>query len=107
MRRGKLTFGRHAPSTSEQKMALKLAVNISFLFKEKPFLERFSAAASAGEALIIPFLCLRAICALSGFKGVEWGADVLDQFTKEELVAAKEKAGVEVIGLCTPAGKLE
>ena len=31
-------------------MALKLAVNISFLFKERPFLERFSAAASAGRA---------------------------------------------------------
>ena len=44
---------------------------------------------------------------MPGFKGVEWGAEVPDQFTKEELVAAKEKAGVEVIGLCTPAGKLE
>lgn len=101
------THGGHAPSISGRKMALKLAVNISFLFKEKPFLERFSAAASAGEVLIIPYLCLRAVGAMPGFKGVEWGAEVLDQFTKEELVAAKEKAGVEVIGLCTPAGMLE
>ena len=43
---------------------------------------------------------------VSGFKGVEWGSEVPDQFTKEELVAAKENAGVEVIGLCTPAGML-
>lgn len=35
---------------------------------------------------------------------MEWGAEVPDQFTIDELVAAKEKAGVEVIGLCTPAG---
>ena len=39
-----------------------------------------------------------------GFKAVEWGAEIPDQYSVQELVAAREKAGVSVIGLCTPAG---
>ncbi len=41
-----------------------------------------------------------------GFKAVEWGAEIPDQYSLQELVAAREKAGVSVIGLCTPAGML-
>ena len=41
-----------------------------------------------------------------GFKAVEWGAEIPDQYSVQELVAAREKAGVSVIGLCTPAGTL-
>jgi hypothetical protein len=39
-----------APLLAFKNMPLKLAINISYLFKERPFLERFEAAASAGEA---------------------------------------------------------
>ena len=35
---------------------------------------------------------------------MEWGSSVPEQFSVQELVAAKEKAGVTVVGLCTPAG---
>lgn len=35
---------------------------------------------------------------------MEWGAEIPDQYSVQELVAAREKAGVAVIGLCTPAG---
>ncbi|XP_064386957.1 putative hydroxypyruvate isomerase [Halichondria panicea] len=67
-------------------MALKLAANLSFLFKEQPLLERFEAASR------------------NGFNGVEFGADVVSTSSKEELVMAKERAGVEVVGLCGPNG---
>ena len=40
----------------------------------------------------------------AGFKAVEWGSSVPEQHSVEEIVAAKEKAGVAVVGLCTPAG---
>ena len=39
-----------------------------------------------------------------GFKAIEWGAEIPDQYSVQELVAAREKAGVSVIGLCSPAG---
>ena len=44
------------------------------------------------------------MCTEIGFKAVEWGAEIPDQYSVQELVAAREKAGVSVIGLCTPAG---
>ena len=43
---------------------------------------------------------------LKGFKAVEWGSSVPEQHSIEEIVHAKEKAGVTVVGLCTPAGIL-
>lgn len=46
------------------------------------------------------------LCVCVGFKGVEFGADVVSTLSKEELVKAKEKAGVEVVGLCGPNGEL-
>ena len=45
-------------------------------------------------------------CVFKGFKAVEWGAEIPDQYSVQELVAAREKTGVSVIGLCTPAGML-
>lgn len=66
--------------------AMKLAANLSFLFKDQPLLQRFKAAS------------------LAGFKAVELGADILDALSKEQLVAAKEEANVEVIGLCAQNG---
>lgn len=41
-----------------------------------------------------------------GFKGVEWGSSVPEQHTVQEIVEAREKAGIQVVGLCTPAGSL-
>ena len=41
-----------------------------------------------------------------GFRGVEIGADVLDQFTIEQVVAAKNEAKVDVVGLCAQNGIL-
>jgi hypothetical protein len=99
-------------------MSIKLAVNISFLFKEKPFLERFEAAVSAGRPLLPHVLNEIMWCVDMfhrslfygfigiGFKAVEWGAEIPDQYSLQDLVAAREKAGVSVIGLCTPAGML-
>ena len=40
-----------------------------------------------------------------GFRGVEFGADVPPSWSKEEIVAAKERAEVEVVGLCGPNGQ--
>ena len=37
-----------------------------------------------------------------GFLAVELGADFPSQCSKEELLTAKEKAGVDVVVLCTP-----
>lgn len=52
-------------------------------------------------------VCFTALYSMvSGFKAVEWGAEIPDQYSVQELVAAREKAGVSVIGLCTPAGTL-
>lgn len=36
---------------------------------------------------------------------MELGADILDALSKEQLVAAKEEANVEVIGLCAQNGR--
>lgn len=36
-----------------------------------------------------------------GFKAVEFGGDILDACSIEELVAAQSAAKVEVVGLCT------
>jgi len=41
-----------------------------------------------------------------GFEAVEFGADITASCSKEELVAAKEKADVEVVGLCGINGRL-
>ena len=35
---------------------------------------------------------------------MEWGSSVPEQHTVQEIVEAREKAGVQVVGLCTPAG---
>ena len=106
----------------------KLAANLSFLFQERDFLDRFSAAAACGKAHAISWTALSFLvdetlskfvhlslglsiyrvslqCTHSGFKGVEFGAEVPSQWTKEQLVAAKESAGVEVVSLCTPLGQ--
>ena len=40
----------------------------------------------------------------AGFRAVEFGAEVVGQFAKEAVVAAKESAGVEVVNMCTPLG---
>lgn len=42
---------------------------------------------------------------LLGFKAVELGAIEIDEWTKEQLLAAKNSAGVEVVVLCTPFGE--
>lgn len=92
--------------------SINLAINISFLFKERPFLERFEAAASAGKLInrnlrsslrVTP----QNVRSIAGFKAVEWGAEVPDLYSVQELVAAREKARVSVIGLCTPAGMIK
>ena len=41
----------------------------------------------------------------SGFRGVEFGAPVIAQHSKEELIAAKDAAGVEVVTICGALGK--
>lgn len=66
-------------------MDLKLAANLTFLFKERPFLERFEAAASCG------------------FTAVECGSEIYEE-NKEIVVDTKEKAGVQVILLNSPKG---
>ena len=40
----------------------------------------------------------------AGFKAVEWGSSIPELHSVQEIVEAKEKAGVVVVGLCTPAG---
>ena len=39
-----------------------------------------------------------------GFKSVELSADVLDNWDKDQLLAAQEAAGVQVVGLTVKAG---
>lgn len=40
-----------------------------------------------------------------GFRAVEFGAEVIPQFSKEQLVAAKKGAGVAVINMCAALGE--
>ncbi|KAL5486668.1 hypothetical protein EMCRGX_G019179 [Ephydatia muelleri] len=63
---------------------VKLAANLSFLFQDRQFLDRFDAAAACG------------------FTAVEFGPYVIAEWSREELVAAAERAGVEVVSICTP-----
>ena len=42
---------------------------------------------------------------LLGFRGVEFGAEVVIHFGKDVLVAAKNAAGVEVVNLCAALGQ--
>lgn len=42
-----------------------------------------------------------------GFRAVEFGADVPDSWSKEQLAAARESAGVEVIGISAQLGEWE
>lgn len=65
----------------------RLAANLSYLFTERPFLERFGAAAACG------------------FRGVEMHFPYAHP--KTELRAAIEDAGVEAILLNTPMGPRE
>ena len=41
-----------------------------------------------------------------GFRGVEFGSEVVLQYGKEVLVAAKDAAGVEVVNMSTALGEL-
>lgn len=43
----------------------------------------------------------------TGFKGVEFGPDVTASCSKEDLVSAKERAGVEVVSLVGQNGELK
>ena len=92
-------------------MAIKLAANLSFMFQEKPFLERFSAAAAAGKCNKHIGNSIKSNCLLTttlqGFKAVEFGSHAPEEFSKEELVAAKNAAGVEVINISAPKGTVE
>jgi 2-dehydrotetronate isomerase len=65
---------------------ISLAANLSFLFTEMPFLDRFAAAAAAG------------------FRGVEW--NFAYEFSVRELRARLDHAGLRVALLNTPAGDL-
>ena len=40
-----------------------------------------------------------------GFKAVEFGGEVPSSWSKEQLVIAKENAGVEVVGICAQLGE--
>ncbi|MDW3207405.1 MAG: 2-oxo-tetronate isomerase [Alphaproteobacteria bacterium] len=62
----------------------RFAANLSMLFTEVPFLERFDAAREAG------------------FAGVEFQFPY--EHAKEEVAEAREKAGVEVVLFNVPAG---
>jgi hydroxypyruvate isomerase len=62
----------------------RLAANLAFLYKERPLLERFAAART------------------SGFAGVELGFPYDNPI--DELVQAKQNAGVEIVLISTPPG---
>jgi hydroxypyruvate isomerase len=64
---------------------LKLSANLSFLFKEVDYLSRFTEAAKAG------------------FQAVECGTDIY-QYSKGELVCAKDCAGLKVVLINAPTG---
>ena len=66
---------------------IKLAANLSMMFTERPFLERFSAAAACG------------------FKGVEFLFPY--DFPPEEVAAARREAGVEQALFNLPPGNWE
>ena len=42
-----------------------------------------------------------------GFRGVEFGSEVVLQYSKEDLFAAKENARVEVINMSTSLGQAQ
>ncbi|XP_065905793.1 putative hydroxypyruvate isomerase [Dysidea avara] len=64
---------------------LKFCANLSFLFKEVSLLDRYGAAARAG------------------FAAVECGVDIY-QYSLEQLVVARETAGVEQAHINAPTG---
>ena len=42
---------------------------------------------------------------IKGFTAVEFGPSVIAEWSSEDLVAAAERAGVEVVSICTPSCK--
>ena len=85
----------------------KWAANLSFLFKEFPPFERFEAASRNGKGEPVVLVIVLQTYYGVGFKGVEFGPDVTHSCSKEELVSAKERAGVEVVGLVGQNGELK
>jgi 2-dehydrotetronate isomerase len=65
----------------------KLSANLSFLFPERPFLDRFQAAAAAG------------------FRAVEFAFGY--DYPEQEIAAAARAAGVEVVLMNLPPGHWE
>ena len=87
---------------------LKFSANLSFLFKEWRFLERYACAARAGKLTLMLFHARAgrhsiACAAFAGFVGVECGVD-LYQFSKEELRRAVGEASVQQVLLNAPVG---
>ncbi|XP_060515991.1 putative hydroxypyruvate isomerase isoform X2 [Cylas formicarius] len=68
---------RLSGATLHVKIMPKFCANLAFLFKEKPLLERYSAAKAAG------------------FKAVETGFPY--GFSKEQVISAKNSAGIEQV----------
>lgn len=90
---------------------MELAANLSFMFKEREFLDRFRAAAACGKIYIfvrrVSFPLVRGHYVWSdgvGFRGVEFGSEVVLLYGKEVLVAAKDAAGVEVVNISAALG---
>src|SRR5205814_9982061 len=83
--RKSLACQRHTAHTGYPRIMPKLAANLSTLFTEQPFLDRFAAAARAG------------------FRGVEYQYPY--EHKAEDLAAAARDAGVKVVLHNMPRGE--
>ncbi len=80
---------------------MRVAANLSFMFKDRPFLERFQAAASCGQYNIGIWELVSLI--ITGFKGVECGPE-LYSYNLQELITTKQENKLEIVLINSPRG---